>query len=95
MFIGIDVAKAGLVVSILPSAERFTVANDERGARTLVEPWRNARRRPTSPHLTQDRSAVQPDRCAAPSWDRPVAAPVNGLLPECGQPETRWMPLAA
>jgi hypothetical protein len=66
MFIGIDVATAGLVVvSILPSAERFTVANDERGVRTLVEPWRNARRRPTSPHLTQDRSAVQSDRCAA------------------------------
>jgi transposase len=37
MFIGIDVAKAELVVSILPSAERFTVANDERGVRTLVE----------------------------------------------------------
>ena len=26
MFVGIDVAKAELVVSILPSAERFTVA---------------------------------------------------------------------
>jgi transposase len=37
MFVGIDVAKAELVVSILPSAERFTVANDERGVRTLVE----------------------------------------------------------
>ena len=37
MFIGIDVAKADLVVSILPSAERFTVTNDERGVRTLVE----------------------------------------------------------
>lgn len=37
MFVGIDVAKAELVVSILPSAERFTVANDTRGVRTLVE----------------------------------------------------------
>ena len=37
MFVGIDVAKAELVVSILPSAERFTVANDERGVHTLVE----------------------------------------------------------
>ena len=37
MFVGIDVAKAELVLSILPSAERFTVTNDERGVRTLVE----------------------------------------------------------
>src|SRR3954466_14934422 len=37
MVVGIDVAKAELVVSIVPSAERFTVANDERGVRTLVE----------------------------------------------------------
>jgi transposase len=37
MFVGIDVAKAELVVSILPSTERFTVANDERGVHTLVE----------------------------------------------------------
>jgi len=37
MFVGIDVAKAELVVSILPAAERFSVANDERGVRTLVE----------------------------------------------------------
>ena len=37
MFVGIDVAKAELVISIVPSVERFTVANDERGVRTLVE----------------------------------------------------------
>ena len=37
MFVGIDVAKAELVVSVLPSLERFTVANEERGVRTLVE----------------------------------------------------------
>ena len=37
MFVGIDVAKAELVVSIVPSTERFTVANDERGVHTLVE----------------------------------------------------------
>jgi transposase len=43
MFVGIDVAKAELVVSLLPSAERFTVANDERGAHTLVERLRPAK----------------------------------------------------
>ena len=37
MFVGIDVAKADLVVSLLPPGERFTVDNDERGVRTLVE----------------------------------------------------------
>jgi transposase len=37
MFAGIDVAKAELVVSVVPSAERFTVTNDDRGVRTLVE----------------------------------------------------------
>lgn len=37
MFVGIDVAKAELVVSVLPACERFSVANDERGMRTLVE----------------------------------------------------------
>ncbi|CAN5894799.1 IS110 family transposase [soil metagenome] len=37
MFVGIDVAKAELVVSIVPLAERFSVANDERGVRTLTE----------------------------------------------------------
>jgi len=37
MFVGVDVAKAELVVSIVPSAERFSVENDERGVRTLVE----------------------------------------------------------
>jgi transposase len=37
MFVGIDVAKAELVVSVFPSVERLTVANDERGVRTLVE----------------------------------------------------------
>jgi len=41
MFVGIDVAKADLVVSLLPSAERFTVANDERGVHTLVERLRS------------------------------------------------------
>lgn len=37
MFVGIDVAKAELVVSVAPSGERFSVVNDERGVRTLVE----------------------------------------------------------
>ena len=37
MFIGIDVAKAELVVAVHPSDARWTVANDERGVRTLVD----------------------------------------------------------
>ena len=37
MLIGIDVAKAELGVAARPSGERWTVANDERGVRTLVE----------------------------------------------------------
>ncbi len=37
MLIGIDVAKAELVVAARPTGERWTVANDERGVRTLVE----------------------------------------------------------
>ena len=41
MFVGIDVAKADLVVINLPSAERFSVANYEGGVRTLVERLRS------------------------------------------------------
>lgn len=37
MFVGIDVAKAELVVSVLPGAEQFTVENDEAGVRALVQ----------------------------------------------------------
>ena len=37
MFIGIDVAKAELVVAARPSSERWTVTNDERGVHALVE----------------------------------------------------------
>ena len=37
MVIGIDVSKAELVVSCLPQVERFTVTNDARGVRELVE----------------------------------------------------------
>ncbi len=40
MFVGIDVAKAELVVSVVPTGERFTVGNDERGVRTLVDRMR-------------------------------------------------------
>jgi transposase len=46
MFVGIDVAKAELVVAVHPGHERWTVANDERGVRTLVE-----RLRATAPTL--------------------------------------------
>ena len=41
MLIGIAVAKAELVVAARPSGERWTVANDERGVRTLAERFRN------------------------------------------------------
>lgn len=44
MFIGIDVAKAELVIAARPSGERWTVANDEHGVKTLVE--RLTRERP-------------------------------------------------
>lgn len=37
MFAGVDVAKAELVVSVIPGEERFSVGNDERGVATLVE----------------------------------------------------------
>ena len=37
MLVGIDVAKGELVVAVRPSGERWTVANEERGVRTLVE----------------------------------------------------------
>jgi transposase len=37
MFVGIDVAKAELVVAVRPGGARWAVANDEPGRRTLVE----------------------------------------------------------
>jgi transposase len=37
MLIGIDVAKAELVIAARPTGERWTAANDERGVQTLVE----------------------------------------------------------
>jgi transposase len=37
MLVGIDVAKAELVVATRPSGKRWTVTNDERGVQTLVE----------------------------------------------------------
>ena len=36
MFVGIDVAKAELVVTVLPSADRFAAPNDELGVRALT-----------------------------------------------------------
>lgn len=36
MFVGIDVAKADLVVALSPGGECWTVTNDERGVRSLV-----------------------------------------------------------
>lgn len=44
MLIGIDVAKGELVIAARPTGERWTVANDERGVRTLVD--RLTRERP-------------------------------------------------
>lgn len=43
MRIGIDVAKAELVIAARPSGERWTVANDERGIRTLVDRFQRER----------------------------------------------------
>jgi transposase len=43
MLIGIDVAKAELVIASRPSGERWTVANDEAGIRALVERLHQAR----------------------------------------------------
>jgi len=43
MLIGIDVAKAELVIAARPSGERWTVANDERGIRTLVDRLQGAK----------------------------------------------------
>lgn len=37
MLIGIDVAKAELVIAARPSGERWTVANDERGVKALLD----------------------------------------------------------
>lgn len=37
MFVGIDVAKAELVDSIIPSVEQLKMANDKLGVRTRVE----------------------------------------------------------
>ena len=37
MLVGIDVAKAELVIAVRPSGERWTVATDERGVRTLAD----------------------------------------------------------
>jgi transposase len=37
MLVGIDVAKSELVVATRPTGERWTVENDERGLRTLVD----------------------------------------------------------
>ena len=60
MFVGIDVAKAELVVSMLPSAERFTVANDERVLPPLREHERVDRERHrNSPHLDRDAWAIK------------------------------------
>jgi transposase len=42
MLVGIDVAQAELVVAARPTGERWTVAHDERGVRTLVERLRAA-----------------------------------------------------
>jgi transposase len=36
-FVGIDVAKAELVVAVVPGEERWVVENDEKGIRSLVE----------------------------------------------------------
>jgi transposase len=37
MMVGLDVAKAELVVAVRPSGEQWTVANDEAGVQALAE----------------------------------------------------------
>ena len=37
VFVGVDVAKAELVIGIRPSGDRWTVANDEAGIRALLK----------------------------------------------------------
>ncbi len=39
MFVGIDVAKAELVIAIRPSGESWSVSNDDAGVRALVQLW--------------------------------------------------------
>lgn len=39
-FVGVDVAKAELVIAIRPSGDRWTVANDDDGVRTLLKRMR-------------------------------------------------------
>lgn len=43
MFVGVDVAKAELVIAVRPSGAQWTVTNDEAGRRTLVERLRAER----------------------------------------------------
>ena len=68
MLIGIDVAKAELVVATRPSGARWTVANDEAGIRTLVPPWQ-----PPAPMTAPDSSVV--DR---PPHPRKHSRPFDG-----------------
>ena len=69
MFVGIDVSKAELVVSVRPTMERFTVANDERGVRTLVE-----RLRAIGPELIVWKRRAAMNCSASPRW-RPRRSP--------------------
>ncbi len=71
MFIGVDMAIAGLVIRVLSSIERFTVENDEGSVRTLVQ-----RAASSSPQLIMLEAtgryellavAIVWDRCSAPS----------------------------
>ncbi len=65
-FVGIDVAKAELVVAERPSATPWTVPNDEAGVRTLTQRLRAAA--PTLIVL----EATGEYRCSPPSLARSV-----------------------
>jgi hypothetical protein len=48
MWIGIDVAKAELVVALRPTVKRWTEPNDEQGYRPWSRPYRVRRRSSSS-----------------------------------------------
>jgi hypothetical protein len=72
-FVGIDVAKAELVIAALPGGERWTVENDEKGIRSLIERLKAAssagsigKRSPSS--LASLLLLATPGRCVAGAW---------------------------
>lgn len=67
MLIGIDVAKAELGIAVRPGGYRWTVPNDERSVRPLVERFTTERPEPIVFGTTgaTSRSWCQPRRCSS------------------------------